>query len=238
MIEVELAVQEQQRPVGLRAAWNDGDVESILGVSAVGGRLKEAACRGIGQPVGAELHLIEREGRASETEQSHQGSEHRQSHFGSPVLMAYCEAKAARSKVAGAEVASFPSFTTSYRCLKNIIGGEAENKRGVVAWQISCSLVTRQVFERVFRGVRFFVEHPSFVGLKRPSYSWAEGLRRPLLKLRLVLKSDLRLKAKVDRRPKHPVRLRPRRIAALRWKRGSLVGGGRSFPFSEKPGAS
>ena len=85
-VEVELAVQQQQRPVGLRAAWNDGDVESILGVSAVGRRLKEAARRRIGQPVGAELHLVERQGRPSEAEQSHQGSKHRQSHFDTPRL--------------------------------------------------------------------------------------------------------------------------------------------------------
>src|ERR1700722_19447541 len=83
-VKFELARQQQQRAVGLWAAWNDGDVESILGVSAVGRRLKEAARRRIGQPIGAELHLVERQRRPTEAEQSHQGSKHRQSHFDTP----------------------------------------------------------------------------------------------------------------------------------------------------------
>src|ERR1700722_6045392 len=83
-VKFELARQQQQRAVGLWAAWNDGDVESILGVSAVGRRLKEAARRRIGQPIGAELHLVERQRRPSEAEQSHQGRKHRQSHFDTP----------------------------------------------------------------------------------------------------------------------------------------------------------
>jgi hypothetical protein len=114
-VKFELAIQQQQRPVGLWAAWNDGDVESTSGVSAVGRRLKEAARRRIGQPIGAERHLVERQRRPSEAEQSHQGRKHRQSHFDTPrpyglFLMAYSEAKAARSKAARAEVASFPGF--------------------------------------------------------------------------------------------------------------------------------
>ena len=83
-VKFELAIQQQQRPVGLRAARNDGDVESISGVSAVGRRLKEAARRRICQPIGAEFHSVERERRPSEAEQSHQGSKHRQSHFDAP----------------------------------------------------------------------------------------------------------------------------------------------------------
>src|SRR5580693_7522689 len=83
-VKFELAIQQQQRLVGLWAAWNDGDVEAIVGVSAVGRRLKEAVRRRIGQTIGAKLHLVERPRRPSEAEQSHQGRKHRQSHFDTP----------------------------------------------------------------------------------------------------------------------------------------------------------
>jgi hypothetical protein len=115
-VEFELALQQQQRPVGLRAAWNDRDVESISGVSAVGCRLKEVARCRIGQLVGAELHSVERQGRPSEAEQSHQGSKHRRSHFDTPRPYGLCEAKAARPKAARAELASFTRFARRAAC--------------------------------------------------------------------------------------------------------------------------
>ena len=50
----------------LRAALDDGDLQAVLLVGAVGDRLVEAAVLGFGQPVGAEGDLVERHRRAGQ----------------------------------------------------------------------------------------------------------------------------------------------------------------------------
>ena len=73
--EVELAEQQQEAAVRLRAARHDGHVEAVLLVGAVGERLIEAAGRRVGQPVGAKAHLVEREGGRREAEEAGQSSD-------------------------------------------------------------------------------------------------------------------------------------------------------------------
>jgi len=59
-IELDLAEQQEQPAVGLRAALHDGDVEPVSGVGAVGQRLTIAARLRVGEPVGADRGLAER----------------------------------------------------------------------------------------------------------------------------------------------------------------------------------
>jgi len=87
-----------QRPVRLRAAGNDGDVEAVLGISAVRHGLKEAARLGVGEPVRRKLHLVERHGRLGQADPSRQGREHRQPHPTRSAFIAPRNADVARSK--------------------------------------------------------------------------------------------------------------------------------------------
>ena len=57
--EVELAGGQEDAVVGVGAAGNDGDVEAIFRVGAVGDRLEEAAMFGLRDPVGSKRHLVE-----------------------------------------------------------------------------------------------------------------------------------------------------------------------------------
>ena len=74
-VEVELAGGEQQAIVGLRTALHDGHVEAVFLVSAVGDRLIIAAVFGLGEPVGAVGHLVERERARSARGQGEPGRE-------------------------------------------------------------------------------------------------------------------------------------------------------------------
>ena len=58
--EIDLSRQQQHAPVRLRTAGQNGDVETVFGVGAVDEGLVVAARLGIGEPVGAERHLVER----------------------------------------------------------------------------------------------------------------------------------------------------------------------------------
>ncbi|MFK4490089.1 hypothetical protein ABIA45_005167 [Bradyrhizobium sp. USDA 336] len=60
--EIDLAGDQQHPVVLVRAAGDDGDVEAVFLVGAVGDRLEEAAMLGLGDPVGAEGDLVERLG--------------------------------------------------------------------------------------------------------------------------------------------------------------------------------
>ena len=68
-VEVEPSGGQQQLVVGLRAALNDRDVETVFGVSAVGDSLVISAVLGLGEPVGPERDLVGRErGRRGQAE--------------------------------------------------------------------------------------------------------------------------------------------------------------------------
>jgi len=59
-VEIDLAGQQHRAPADLRAALQDGDVEATGGIGAVGHGLVVAAMLWLGQPVGAEGHLLVR----------------------------------------------------------------------------------------------------------------------------------------------------------------------------------
>ena len=59
-IEVDLADQQQHPVVGIRSARQDGHVEAVFAIGAVGERLIEAAMLGLRHPIGAEGDLVER----------------------------------------------------------------------------------------------------------------------------------------------------------------------------------
>ena len=65
--ELDLAGDQQHAAVRGRAALQNGDVEPVFGVSPVDQRLVIAAGLGIGDPIGAEGHLVEGEGRSGES---------------------------------------------------------------------------------------------------------------------------------------------------------------------------
>ena len=54
-----LPAVKQDAVVGVGAARNDGDVEAVFLVGAVGDRLEEAAMFGLRDPVGSKRHLVE-----------------------------------------------------------------------------------------------------------------------------------------------------------------------------------
>ncbi len=78
--EIELAEQQQKTAVRLRAAGDDRHLEPIFRVSSIGEGLVEAASRGVREPIGAELHLVERERGAGEAEKPSQSGNHREAH--------------------------------------------------------------------------------------------------------------------------------------------------------------
>ena len=70
MIEFDLAGEQQHAAVRLRPARQDRDVEPVFFVSAVDERLIIAAGLGIGEPIGAERDLVERESRTRENDEA------------------------------------------------------------------------------------------------------------------------------------------------------------------------
>ena len=59
-IEIDLADRQQHAVVGVRAALQDGHVEAVFAIGAVGERLIKAAVLGFGHPIGAERDFVER----------------------------------------------------------------------------------------------------------------------------------------------------------------------------------
>jgi hypothetical protein len=57
--EIDLAGGQEDAVVGVGTAGNDGDVEAVFLVGAVGDRLEEAAMLGLRDPVGSERDLVE-----------------------------------------------------------------------------------------------------------------------------------------------------------------------------------
>jgi hypothetical protein len=70
--EFDPAEQQHQRPVGLRATGNDGDVEPVFFIRSVRRGLIDAAGLRVGEPVGGELHLVQRGSRRGEAGDSGQ----------------------------------------------------------------------------------------------------------------------------------------------------------------------
>jgi hypothetical protein len=58
--QIDLADGQQDTVVHVRPAGDDGDVEAVFLIGAVGERLIEAAMLGLSHPVGGETHLVER----------------------------------------------------------------------------------------------------------------------------------------------------------------------------------
>ncbi len=62
-VEVDPARRQQQPTIALRAALQNGDVEAIFRIGAVGHGLIEAAVLRLGPPIGGKSHVVERCGR-------------------------------------------------------------------------------------------------------------------------------------------------------------------------------
>ena len=78
--ELDLAGDEQHAAVRHRAALHDRDVEAVFGVGPVDERLIIAAGLGVGDPIGAEGHLVGGEGRRRESNRPRQRRDHRNAH--------------------------------------------------------------------------------------------------------------------------------------------------------------
>ena len=85
-VEIDLAGGQQQAVVGLRAALQDRHVEAVFRVGAVDHRLIIAAVLGLGEPVGAERHLVERERRTRQRQARPDRPRPQNAYFPSPGL--------------------------------------------------------------------------------------------------------------------------------------------------------
>ena len=84
--EFDLAGDQQHAAVRRRAARHDGDVEAVFLVSAVDQRLVVAARFRVGEPVGGERHLVEREGRLCQSRRARQRGDDPSAHSVSSKL--------------------------------------------------------------------------------------------------------------------------------------------------------
>ena len=78
--ELDLAGDQEHAAVRRRAALEDGDVQAVFGVSPVDESLVIAAGLRIGDPIGAEGHLVEGEGRSGEPDRPRQRRHDRNAH--------------------------------------------------------------------------------------------------------------------------------------------------------------
>ena len=80
MIELDLAGDQQHAAVRRRPALQNGDVEPVFRVSPVDQGLIVAAGLRVGDPIGAEGHLVESEGRPGESDRPRQRRHDRNAH--------------------------------------------------------------------------------------------------------------------------------------------------------------
>ena len=79
-VEFDLAGGEQQAIVGLGAALQNGHIEPVFGVGAVDDRLIIAAMFGLGEPIGAERHFVQRESRARKRQHAGKAGQNDRTH--------------------------------------------------------------------------------------------------------------------------------------------------------------
>ena len=85
--EIDLAGEQRDAVVHLRAARHDGHVEAVFRIGAVGDRLIETAMLGLGHPVGAERDLVELlrlRGQAKQSDGEQRARERCERHAGAP----------------------------------------------------------------------------------------------------------------------------------------------------------
>ena len=84
--ELDLAGDQQHAPVRHGAALENCDVQPVFRVSAVNERLVVTAGLWIGDPVGAERNLVQRQGWSGERNRPGQRRHHRNAHMHPPAV--------------------------------------------------------------------------------------------------------------------------------------------------------